>query len=46
VLLKLTREGDALLRKLTTLHRRQLQTVAPRVVQALHAILEGQAEPE
>jgi DNA-binding MarR family transcriptional regulator len=46
VLLKLTREGDALLRKLTTLHRRQLQTVAPLVVHALHAILEGQAEPE
>jgi DNA-binding MarR family transcriptional regulator len=39
VLLRLTPEGDALLRRLSALHREQLLTVGPAMVTALQAIL-------
>jgi DNA-binding MarR family transcriptional regulator len=39
VLLKLTQEGDALLRKLSTAHREQLAVVGPSMVSALQAVL-------
>jgi DNA-binding MarR family transcriptional regulator len=41
VLLRLTREGDALLRALSSLHRAQLQTSGPSVIRALQGILDG-----
>lgn len=41
VLLRLTRDGLALLRKLSKLHRAQLERVGPRMVEALGAILGG-----
>lgn len=40
VLLRLTREGDALLRTLSTSHRHQLQTTGPAVIRALQRVLE------
>jgi len=40
VLLKLTRDGDALLRALSALHRQQLETVGPNMVRALERVLE------
>lgn len=40
VLLRLTRDGDALLRTLSTLHRDQLQTAGPAVIRALQKVLE------
>jgi DNA-binding MarR family transcriptional regulator len=39
VLLRVTKEGDALLGRLSALHRKQLLTVAPGMVAALQAIL-------
>lgn len=39
VLLRLTSEGDAMLRELSTLHREQLRTVGPAMVDALQSIL-------
>jgi DNA-binding MarR family transcriptional regulator len=39
VLLKLTTEGDAMLRELSALHRAQLRTVGPGMVHALQGIL-------
>jgi DNA-binding MarR family transcriptional regulator len=44
VLLKLTDAGEAMLRELTTLHRDQLRTVGPAMVQALQTILGLSAE--
>lgn len=40
VLLRLTRDGDALLRALSSLHRDQLETVGPNMVRALERVLE------
>ncbi|HTV19727.1 MAG TPA: MarR family winged helix-turn-helix transcriptional regulator [Polyangiaceae bacterium] len=40
VLLRVTREGDALLRTLSALHRLQLETVGPNMVRALERVLE------
>lgn len=40
VLLRLTRDGEALLRALSSLHREQLQTAGPAVIRALQSILE------
>jgi DNA-binding MarR family transcriptional regulator len=40
VLLRLTREGEAVLRTLSSLHRRQLQSAGPEVLRALQSILE------
>lgn len=40
VLLRLTRDGDALLRALSALHRQQLETVGPNMVRALERVLE------
>ncbi|HEY6881525.1 MAG TPA: MarR family transcriptional regulator [Polyangiales bacterium] len=39
VLLRLTPEGDAMLRELSALHREQLRTVGPAMVSALQTIL-------
>jgi DNA-binding MarR family transcriptional regulator len=39
VLLRLTCEGEAMLRELSALHREQLQTVGPAMVSALQTIL-------
>ena len=39
VLLSLTPDGELLLRKLSSLHRQQLGSVGPAMVEALHAIL-------
>jgi DNA-binding MarR family transcriptional regulator len=39
VLLRLTLEGEAMLRELSALHRDQLQTVGPAMVSALQTIL-------
>jgi DNA-binding MarR family transcriptional regulator len=41
VLLQLTEEGLELLRALSTLHRDQLQTVGPALLDALQAIISG-----
>lgn len=41
VLLQVTDEGLELLRALSTLHRDQLQTVGPALLEALQAIIEG-----
>jgi DNA-binding MarR family transcriptional regulator len=38
VLLRLTSEGDAMLRKLSALHRRQLQVAGPAMIMALSAL--------
>jgi DNA-binding MarR family transcriptional regulator len=43
VLLKVTQEGLELLRALSTLHRDQLQTVGPALLDALQAIIEGRS---
>ena len=43
VLLVLTAKGDALLQRLSALHRQQLRSVAPVLVNALQAILDGHA---
>jgi DNA-binding MarR family transcriptional regulator len=43
VLLVLTTKGDALLQRLSALHRQQLRSVAPTMVSALQAILDGNA---
>jgi DNA-binding MarR family transcriptional regulator len=40
VLLRLTPEGDAVLRALSSLHRQQLQSAGPEVIRALRNILE------
>jgi DNA-binding MarR family transcriptional regulator len=40
VLLRLTRDGEALLRALSALHRQQLETVGPNMVRALERVLE------
>jgi DNA-binding MarR family transcriptional regulator len=40
VLVVLTRTGEAILRKLSALHRRQLKTVGAELVQALQAIID------
>ena len=42
VLLKLTAEGEALLRTLSTMHREQLGVAGPAMVRALQAILDHQ----
>jgi DNA-binding MarR family transcriptional regulator len=39
VLLRTTRDGEALLRTLSTLHRLQLETVGPNMVRALERVL-------
>jgi DNA-binding MarR family transcriptional regulator len=39
VLLRVTREGEALLRALSALHRVQLETVGPNMVRALERVL-------
>ena len=45
VLLRTTRDGEALLRTLSTLHRLQLETVGPNMVRALERVLAlGSAE--
>lgn len=47
VLLRVTPEGEALLRALSALHRRQLADVGPAMVNALQAIVDsGQREAE
>lgn len=43
VLLQVTQEGLELLRALSTLHRDQLQTVGPALLDALQTIIEGRA---
>jgi DNA-binding MarR family transcriptional regulator len=43
VLLRLTAEGQDVLRGLSTLHRQQLQTIGPELLTALQAISGGQA---
>ena len=43
VLLRITREGDAILRKLSALHREQLRVVGPAMVAALQGILTKQS---
>jgi len=46
VLLRLTSEGDAMLRKLSALHRRQLQVAGPAMIMALSALAPASsAEP-
>jgi DNA-binding MarR family transcriptional regulator len=40
VLLRLTREGEAVLRNLSSLHRQQLQSAGPEVIRALQNILD------
>jgi len=46
VLLRLTRAGEALLRRLSALHRQQLQVVGPALVTALQSIVDsGRNEP-
>lgn len=40
VLLRVTRDGEALLRALSALHRQQLETVGPNMVRALERVLE------
>ena len=40
VLLRLTPDGDAVLRTLSSLHRQQLQSAGPEVIRALRNILE------
>ncbi len=44
VLLKLTSEGEALLRKPSTMHREQLAVTGPTMASALQALLEHQAK--
>jgi DNA-binding MarR family transcriptional regulator len=39
VLLRVTREGESLLRSLSALHRLQLETVGPNMVRALERVL-------
>ncbi|MFT3923327.1 MAG: MarR family transcriptional regulator [Myxococcales bacterium] len=46
VLLRLTPEGEALLRKLSTMHREQLGVAGPAMVSALQAILDHHAESD
>ena len=46
VLLRLTPEGEALLRALSALHRRQLAEVGPAMVGALVGIIGGQRDAE
>jgi len=43
VLLRLTAEGQEMLRGLSALHRQQLETVGPELLRALQAISRGQA---
>lgn len=43
VLLQVTQDGLELLRALSTLHRDQLQTVGPALLEALQAIIEGRS---
>jgi DNA-binding MarR family transcriptional regulator len=43
VLLRLTRNGDALLRALSSLHHQQLQTAGPAVIVALQKVLDPPA---
>lgn len=45
VLLRLTPAGEAILRKLSTLHQQQLGAVGPEMVSALQAILNDRANP-
>lgn len=40
VLLEITSEGERYLAELSTLHKEQLQTTAPELLRALHAVLE------
>jgi DNA-binding MarR family transcriptional regulator len=40
VLLRVTGDGEALLRGLSSAHREQLQTAGPQMIRALHSILE------
>ncbi len=40
VLLRLTRDGEAILRGLSALHRQQLQTVGPEMVRSLEKVLQ------
>jgi DNA-binding MarR family transcriptional regulator len=44
VLLRLTPEGEGVLRKLSNLHREQLRSAGPTMVSALHAILDDRAQ--
>ncbi|HWO10707.1 MAG TPA: MarR family transcriptional regulator [Polyangiaceae bacterium] len=44
VLLRLTRQGEAVLRALSSLHRQQLQSAGREMIQALHDILEQTGE--
>jgi DNA-binding MarR family transcriptional regulator len=44
VLLKLTPDGEALLRKLSSMHREQLAVVGPAMVTALQAVLEERSD--
>jgi DNA-binding MarR family transcriptional regulator len=47
VLLRLTDEGETLLRGLSALHQRQLKTIAPALVSALQRVLgESGSQPE
>lgn len=39
VLLRMTRDGESLLRALSALHRQQLETVGPNMVRALERVL-------
>lgn len=43
VLLRITPAGEAILRKLSSLHREQLASVGPAMVEALDALLNGRA---
>lgn len=46
VLLRITTGGDAILRKLSSLHREQLASAGPSMVEALEALLSGRAPAE
>lgn len=43
VLLRITSSGEAILRKLSSLHREQLASAGPAMVEALEALLSGRA---
>ena len=46
VLLRVTRDGEALLRALSSLHRDQLQIAGPQVIRALQRIVDPPDSPE
>jgi DNA-binding MarR family transcriptional regulator len=46
VIVALTRTGEALLRRLSALHRKQLESVGADLVQALQTIMQGRDRPE